>query len=154
VTAESARPAGSVAPLRREVRVPCDADTAFELFTAHIAAWWPVASHSVHGAQASVAFEDGLLVERLGSQSSLWGTVLDWDRPRGFRMTWHPGHPPERATEVAVAFEPDGPDGAATIVTLTHTGWEHLERGAQLRERYGHGWPVVLGRFRAATMAP
>ena len=60
-------------PLRREVRVGCDVDTAFELFTAHITAWWPLGRHSVFGAGASVAFEDGVLVERLGSRSAVWG---------------------------------------------------------------------------------
>ena len=40
MTAEPAAsaPPGAVAPIRREVRVQCDADTAFELFTAHLGA--------------------------------------------------------------------------------------------------------------------
>jgi uncharacterized protein YndB with AHSA1/START domain len=145
---------GPVAPLHREVQVACDAHTAFELFTAHIGTWWPMATHSVHGERATIAFEDGRLVERVGTESALWGEVLHWDPPRGFRITWHPGHPPTRATEVAVTFEPAGPDGATTLVTLTHTGWERIERGEQVRAQYVHGWPVVLGQFRAATMTP
>ena len=54
--AENVSP-GAVAPVRREIRVACDVDTAFELFTAHIGTWWPLGTHSVFGARASVAFE-------------------------------------------------------------------------------------------------
>ena len=133
-----------VAPVRREVRVRCDADTAFELFTAHLGAWWPLGSHSVFGAEGSVAFEDGVVVERRGTDSAVWGTVLHWERPTGFAMTWHPGQGPERATEVAVAFTPDGDD---TVVTLTHTGWERLAEPQRVRDEYEQGWPVVLAGY-------
>ncbi|GAA2166192.1 SRPBCC domain-containing protein [Pedococcus bigeumensis] len=134
-----------IAPVRREVRVRCDADTAFELFTAHLGAWWPLGTHSVFGAEGSVAFEDGALVERRGSDTAVWGTVLHWERPVGFAMTWHPGQGPERATEVTVEFTQDG---AGTLVTLTHTGWERLAEPQQARDEYDHGWPVVLSGYQ------
>jgi uncharacterized protein YciI len=133
-----------VPPLRREVLVACAPEDAFELFTAHIGAWWPLKTHSVHGARASVAFEDGVLVERLGTARSVWGEVVYWDRPNGFRMTWYPGHGPERATEVAVSF---APDADATLVTLTHSGWERLADPGGVRAEYEHGWPVVLEQY-------
>jgi uncharacterized protein YndB with AHSA1/START domain/uncharacterized protein YciI len=133
-----------IAPVRREVRVRCDADTAFELFTAHLGAWWPLGTHSVFGARGSVAFEDGTVVERRGSDTAVWGTVLRWERPVGFAMTWHPGQGPERATEVAVAFEADGD---RTLVTLTHSGWERLAEPGAAREEYDSGWPHVLAGF-------
>lgn len=145
MTAETApNPTHPLPPIRREVRVHCDADTAFELFTAHLGAWWPVGTHSVFGARASVAFEDGVVVERHGSDRAVWGTVLRWERPAGFAMTWHPGQGPEQATEVAVSFEPDG-DG--TLVKLTHSGWERLADSAVAREEYDGGWPHVLAGF-------
>ena len=140
----------TVAPLRRQVRVRCDTDTAFELFTAHLGAWWPLDTHSVFGARGSVAFEDGVVVERHGAESAVWGTVLRWDRPTGFAMTWHPGHGPERATEVAVHFAPDG-DG--TIVTLTHSGWERLAEPDAARKEYDRGWPHVLAGFTDLLVA-
>ena len=142
--------APTITPVRREIRVRCDVDTAFELFTAHLGAWWPLGTHSVFGAQASVAFEDGVVVERHGADKAVWGTVLRWDRPGGFAMTWHPGHGPERATEVAVAFEPDG-DG--TLVTLTHTGWERLAEPEAARAEYDRGWPLVLARLAQRVVA-
>ena len=129
-------PRQPVAPIRREVRVRCDADTAFELFTAHLGGLVAARHATACSAPGRVAFEDGVVVERRGTDQAVWGTVLRWERPSGFAMTWHPGQGPERATEVAVAFEPDG-DG--TLVTLTHTGWERLAepragpRGVQQR---------------------
>jgi uncharacterized protein YciI len=133
-----------ITPVRKEVRVVCDPATAFDLFTAHIGAWWPLGTHSVHGARASVAFEEGRLVERIGTEAAVWGTVLEWDRPQGFRMTWHPGHGPDRATEVAVTF---AADGAGTVVTLVHAGWERLADPTAAREEYDRGWPGVLAGF-------
>ena len=146
MTAEAAENVvhGAVAPVRREIRVQCDVDTAFELFTAHLGSWWPLGTHSVFGAQGSVAFEDGVVVERRGSDRAVWGTVLEWDRPVGFSMTWHPGQGPEQATDVAVAFRADG-DG--TVVTLTHTGWERLAEPEAARAEYDRGWPLVLAQL-------
>lgn len=141
----------TITPVRREVRVGCDPATAFELFTAHISAWWPLARFSVHGAHASVAFEDGRLVERLGTEAAVWGTVLEWDRPQGFRMTWHPGQGPDQATEVAVSFEADG---EGTTVTLVHTGWERLAEPEAARDEYNGGWPGVLAGFAQMWAGP
>lgn len=134
----------TVPPVVREVRVTCDQATTFALFTSHIGAWWPLATHSVHGADASVAFEDDRLVERLGSQVAVWGHVLAEDPPRSFRMTWHPGRDAADATEVSVEFVPDG---EGTIVRLTHSGWERLADGESRRGQYDSGWVPVLAAF-------
>lgn len=135
------------APVRREIRVRCDQATAYELFTAHIGAWWPLATHSVFGAAASVAFEDGLLVERVAGQASVWGEVLSSNRPHGFTMTWHPGRGRDEATELELVFAADG-DG--TLVTLTHRGWERLgARAEEARADYERGWQVVLSGYAA-----
>jgi hypothetical protein len=137
----------TVSPLVREVHVSTDRATAFTLFTDHIGQWWPLGTHSVYGEQASVAFEDGALVERAGAETSVWGEVLSWDPPRGFRITWHPGTDPEQATEVEVRFT--DVDDAQVRVTLTHTGWER--RGDDARAGYAEGWVFVLGRFVEAS---
>jgi hypothetical protein len=136
----------TVSPLVREVHVRTDLATAFTLFTDHIGQWWPLGTHSVYGEQAGVAFEDGALVERDGAETAVWGEVLSWDPPSGFRITWHPGTDPAQATEVAVRFtEVDD----QVRVTLTHSGWER--RGDDVRTRYGEGWVLVLGRFAEAS---
>ena len=49
----------STVPLiHREVLVDADPGTAFEVFTARIAHWWPVAEHSVYGAGAKSPFRE------------------------------------------------------------------------------------------------
>jgi hypothetical protein len=136
--------ANAYPPLRREVRVACDRDTAFDLFTAHIGAWWPMRTHSVYGEEATVAFENGQVIERLGDRETVWGTVLEWDRPAGFGMTWHPGNPPEQATEVHVGF---ADAGTGTLVTLTHVGWDRRGDADRARAGYEVGWPIVLGEY-------
>lgn len=135
-----------VAPIIREVVLRADQERAFTAFTDRIDAWWPKATHSVYGAGATVAVEEGKVVERLGDDETVWGEVLDWDPPHGFRMTWHPGVDPDEATEVAVAFLDEGED---VRVRLTHTGWER--RSAPARQSYVDGWAYVLGEFAGAV---
>jgi len=54
-------------PIRREVLVDAGPETAFDVFTAGIGRWWPVAGHSVHGAGGTVAFTGGQLMEQSAS---------------------------------------------------------------------------------------
>lgn len=134
-----------VAPIIREVVLRAEQEQAFTAFTDRIDAWWPKATHSVYGADATVAVEDGKVVERLGDDETVWGEVLHWDPPNGFRMTWHPGVDPDEATEVGVEFLAEGED---VRVRLTHSGWER--RSAEVRESYVDGWAHVLGEFAGA----
>jgi uncharacterized protein YndB with AHSA1/START domain len=131
-----------------QVTVPVGPARAFEVFTAGVGQWWPLATHSVFGAAASVAFEQGRLVERLGERTAEWGRVLAWEGPGLLRLTWHPGTPVEEATLLTVRFRPDG---SGTSVELEHDGWERHARGAEATEDYRRGWPVVLGCFVQAV---
>jgi uncharacterized protein YndB with AHSA1/START domain len=144
----TARPTSQdVSPLVREVLVTADPARAFDAFTGHIGAWWPMASHSVYGAEATVSFEDDRLVERHGDQATVWGEVLEWEPPVRLRLTWHPGTDPDEATQVTVTFRAEG---AQVRVRLTHTGWER-RHDPDVRDRYATGWTFVLGRFAAAS---
>jgi len=141
-----------VPPVRRQVVVPAGAEVAFAVFTDEIGAWWPVdLGHSVFGAGAAVNVRERQVVETSpdGQDEAVWGTILDWEPPRRLRMTWHPGHGPERATEVEVRFEPVG--GDQTLVTLEHRGWERLADPMGSRGDYNKGWPTVLGRYVTRT---
>jgi hypothetical protein len=99
---------------------------AFELFTAGMSTWWPLATHSVGKRLATdVRFEGavgGRIVE-YGVQGPIgyWGTVSDWDPPLSVSFTWHPGGDPKRAGHVTVRFRPVE---AGTEVELTHSPWE------------------------------
>lgn len=137
--------------VRKEVVVPVDPARAFEAFTAEIATWWPLASHSVGGDDAVGVSIDprvgGLVAEATrAGERHVWGVVRLWDPPRRAVMSWHPGHQASDPTEVEVSFEPT-PDG--TRVILEHRGltasWWPGERAS-----YDSGWPPVLERFAAA----
>jgi hypothetical protein len=67
----------------------------------HASRWWPIADKGVFGADATVAFDDGQLIERSADgQSDLWGTVTRWDPPHGLLAVtvrhWHPRMRPYR----------------------------------------------------------
>jgi uncharacterized protein YndB with AHSA1/START domain len=119
----------TIAPVRCEVVVAAEPERAFTLFTERIADWWPMATHSVFGAAAEVAFEGDVLVERSGG---------------------HPGHPEAEATDLTVRFHAHE---GGTRVELVHTGWERHVRGAEAAIGYTRGWPVVLGAYAAAAPA-
>jgi uncharacterized protein YciI len=139
-------PAGSVPPIRREIIVEADQDTAFEAFTARMGRWWPVAEHSVHGAGSTVELAGGQLVERsAGGETVIWGAVTTWDPPGQLAFTWHPGRGPDQASQVRVTFTEVGDQ---TRVCLEHSGWETFDDPAAARAEYDKGWPSVLDCYR------
>lgn len=150
-TAPAASQKPPVRPIRREITVNAPVETAFALFTAHIGRWWPLATHSVNGAEGLVAFEGDRLVERWGTEHSVWAEVVAWEPPTGLRLNWHPGSSPDTATDVEVTFT-DHVDG--TLVTLVHSGWERTKAPAQMAEGYGEGWVSVLGEYGASIVGP
>ncbi|WP_116952545.1 SRPBCC domain-containing protein [Jiangella endophytica] len=135
-----------VPPLRREIVVDAAPAVAFDVFTAGIGRWWPLAELSVHrDRSASVAFEDGIIVEHSTSgEEAIWGTVTRWEPPALVAFTWHPGRPADVAGLVEVSFATvDG----GTLVTLRHGGWETYADPAATRSEYDRGWPMVLGHY-------
>ncbi|WP_166847687.1 SRPBCC domain-containing protein [Isoptericola sp. BMS4] len=138
-----------LAPVRRQVLVPCDAAAAFRSFVDDVGLWWPLATHGVLGAAGTVAFTGGLLVETGESgETATWGTVTESRAGESLAFTWHPGRSPEQATRVGVTFVAAG-DPRATLVTLRHDGWEAYPDPAGARARYAGGWVGVLDRFAA-----
>ncbi|HEY1642062.1 MAG TPA: SRPBCC domain-containing protein [Streptosporangiaceae bacterium] len=145
----------SAEPVRKSVTVPAAPERAFGLFTAHIHQWWPLASHSVGGAQAAGivfgACAGAQITETLADGStSVWGTVTDWEPPHRVAFTWHAGTAAAEATRVEVTFTSDEP--GTTVVRLVHSGWEHRPDGAAARDGYEAGWEPVIASF-AATAA-
>ncbi|MGQ0648386.1 MAG: SRPBCC domain-containing protein [Gemmatimonadaceae bacterium] len=130
---------------------------SFERFTTGIATWWPLRSHSVGGENAqTVLFEPrvgGEIVEKIGGgKESLWGTVLEWDPPAHFAITWHPGRERNTAQRVDVHFVPDA---GATRVELTHSGWEAMGKLAKVARRgYPMGWAYVLRLYADRRWSP
>ncbi len=166
---QTADPAGgTVLPLRRPpVRqstvVRSDRAHTFDVFVATIGAWWPVVPFSAGGERVrDVTFE-----QRLGGRvyetwddgtTADWGTVLAWEPPHRFAMTWHV---PGAVTEVELTFTALGP--ALTRVAVEHRGWEALSDaqlsaacalpGGYTGGAFDRGWAAILGRFAAALTA-
>lgn len=138
----------SVIPdLVKEVTVACPPDAAFRVFTTEVHRWWPLATHSVGGADspALVLDENGFVETLPDGSASVWGTVLAWEPPGRVSMTWHPGQDPDPHTVVDVTFEP-APGG--TLVRLTHSGCENLGLpGVESLGDYDAGWSTVLGHY-------
>ena len=152
---ESTRGA-TVEPVVKTVTVGTDQARTFELFTEHLAQWWPLATHSV-GLTEAVGLRIGsevgasIVETTADGREHVWGTVTHWEPPVEVAFTWHPGQTEERATLVAVRFR-EVPGG--TEVELTHDGWRSRDDGAAARESYDVGWEPVLGAFAALASPP
>jgi hypothetical protein len=131
------------APVRREILVDAAPARAFELFTEHLGAWWPLERHGVFH-DGTVALEDQRIVERSGALEAVWGTVTVWSPPDELGFTWHPGYSADEATNIRVTFTALDDQ---TLVTLVHSGWERMAGPDSAAEEYGNGWPLVLARF-------
>jgi Activator of Hsp90 ATPase homolog 1-like protein len=139
--------APTIPPLAKSVTVPWTQEASFRRFTADIASWWPLRTHSVGEDRAeTVVFEarpGGRIYEKIkGGSESTWGTVTAWEPPGRVAFSWHPGQDPSRAQEVEVRFVAVE---SGTRLELTHTGWEKLgEMARRARRAYPLGWAYVL----------
>jgi uncharacterized protein YndB with AHSA1/START domain len=144
-------------PLFKTISVPWTPDRAFHRFTAELASWWPLQTHSVGGARARrCGFEPregGTVFEECADGSrSVWGTVTVWEPPGRVAFTWHPARTPESAQLVEVRFVPEG---SGTRLELTHTGWEKLGADARkARRAYPLGWTYVLNCYAGRGRSP
>lgn len=151
----TASPAPSPAPIVRSVEVPVPPGQAFETFTARMSDWWPLATHSVFGAEAAtvqLAREVGgeIVEHRRSGETSVWGTVLAWEDGVEVGFTWHPGADSAHATRVHVRFVP-APVG--TRVVVVHDGWEQRADEPAAYGLYQADWAGVLGLY-AVEAAP
>ncbi|HKP18811.1 MAG TPA: SRPBCC domain-containing protein [Gaiellaceae bacterium] len=138
--------ATQVAPeaIAKNLVVKCSPERAFEVFTREIGSWWPMRSHLRQEIVAVVVEErvDGRVFERLsdGSEDD-WGSVLVWEPPSRFAMSWYAG-PDATRTELEVRFSADE---QGTRVELEHHGWHVLGAGAEASRRaHDRGWDDVL----------
>jgi uncharacterized protein YndB with AHSA1/START domain len=140
----------AIEPVHKALVVNVSPERAFKVFTREIGTWWPLDKHSIGETEiVEVVFEErvgGRVFERHtdGGEAD-WGTVLSWDPPASFSMTWSPGSDPAKATELSVRFVAEG---EGTRVDLEHRGWEILaERAHESRNSYDGGWETVLGHY-------
>ena len=146
-----------VEPIRKQLMVGLQVETAFKLFTEGMGRWWPLLTHSVGEEQAETCFLEGWVGGRIvevlkdGSQSE-WGRVLTWEPHQRVSFRWYPGREPDTAQEVAVTFS-EIPTG--TLVELVHVGWETLgDKALKIRDSYDTGWDLVLTKYVAQASNP
>lgn len=138
-------------PVRKQLVVSCDVESAFRTFTEDIATWWPVETHSITG-DGTPVFErvpGGRVYEKApDGQERDWATILVFEPPHRVVLEWrvNSAAPP---TEVEVRFSAEG-DG--TRVDLEHRGFEaYPSGGIEERGNYDSGWPAVLAKYQEAT---
>jgi hypothetical protein len=142
------------------IDVQCSAAHAFEVFTARVADWWPLATHSFGAGMddreaVACAIEPhvgGRVYEVLDDGRELeWGRVVEWRPGELLALDWNPSLTARPYTRVEVRFAAAGAD--ACRVELTHRGFEAWADPAEARESYDAGWAGSLRRFAAAAGA-
>ena len=148
---------GTIEPVQVAIEVRRGIEEAFRVFTTEIAAWWPVAGHSVEPDRVEAVVLEGRLGGRLyerwhdGGEVD-WGRVVAWEPPQRLVLSWKPNPERKAATEVEVRFVAVEPDH--TRVELEHRGWERLgDLGPEARASYDGGWPGVLDSYAGTAMA-
>ena len=143
--------------VRKSVTVAAPVALAFEVFTARIESWWPMASHHIGDADcAAVVIEPrpgGRWYERgVDGVECLWGQVLVWEPDRRVVLVWQLNaqwqFDPAIRTEVDVRFT--AIDDRTTQVELEHRGLEAYGAEAMaMRDAFGspNGWNGMLDHF-------
>jgi hypothetical protein len=144
-------------PIRQSTTVRAGVAHTFEVFVDALDQWWPLRTHSLGTERVA-----GVTVERRAGgrvyetwddgQQRTWGTLLTWEPPTRFVLTWDIVTP--RVTEVELHFRELAP--SLTRVDLEHRGWDRLTdtEFTALRERrdsYDSGWAMILRLFTEAA---
>ena len=143
--------------VRKSVTVAAPLAVAFEVFTAQIESWWPMASHHIGQAEcAAVVIEPragGRWYERgVDGSECDWGRVLLWDQPNRVTLIWQLSaqfqFDATLRTEVNVRFT--ALDAGTTRVDLEHRGLDAYGADAPaMRETFSSptGWNGMLEHY-------
>jgi len=150
--------------VRKSVIVAAPLAVAFEVFTAQIESWWPMASHHVGEAEcAAVVIEPrpgGRWFERgANGVECAWGQVLVWEAPHRVVLVWQLSaqfrFDPSIHTEVDVRFTAVG-DGT-TRVKLEHRGLKAYGADAMaMHDAFSSpsGWNGMLEHYAQVAGRP
>jgi uncharacterized protein YndB with AHSA1/START domain len=143
--------------VRKSVTVAAPLAVAFEVFTAQIEAWWPMASHHIGEADcAAVVIEPragGRWFERgVDGSECDWGRVLLWDAPNRVRLVWQLSaqFKYDRSIETEVDVRFTALDANTTRVELEHRGLDaYGADAATMREVFDSptGWNGMLEHY-------
>lgn len=158
-------PQPAIGPIvRKSVVVAAPLAVAFEVFTAQIETWWPMASHHIGDADcAAVVIEPragGRWYERgVDGVECVWGQVLVWEAPRRVVLVWQLSaqfrYDPTIHTEVDVRFV--AVDAQTTRVELEHRGLDAYGADAlAMHEAFSspNGWNGMLEHFAEVASRP
>jgi len=136
-------------PLRRTVRVRCELDHAFQVFTERVDLWWPEGHRRFADSRLVLeARVGGRFVElaATGEEAKL-GEVLSCEPPHSISYTWYPGAI-SKPTRVDVRFATEGNE---TVVSVEHSEADS-ELGEAWRDRvvlFERGWHRVLEALKS-----
>lgn len=127
-------------------------ERAFTVFTDGMPTWWPEDHHLIEGPLAEMVFEPrvggGIIDRGTDGGECRWARILVLEPPVRVVFSWDidadwtPLADLERASEVEVRFEAEGP--GRTRVTLEHRHLDRLGEGWEgMRDAVGssRGWP-------------
>lgn len=139
------RVAGSPAPIRHTLEVPCTPDEAFEAFAVRMGEWWhPDYSRDPAGfAGIRVEPEVGGVVAMryLDGSEEPWGRVTAWEPGTRYGQSFWLAHDRDHPSRIEVRFsEADG----GCRVAFEHGGW--TAGNAVMRDHFTD-WPKLLDRF-------
>ena len=136
-------------PVVRHVRVNCEVNHAFEVFTTKLDLWWP-ATHRrfVKSTLYLEAQKGGRFFEQSEEgKEVLLGEVLRCEPPHSISWTWYPGAITE-PTLVEVSFTPEN---NGTLVEVVHSeGTSGLGKAWSNRAAiFSRSWNEVLSTYAA-----
>lgn len=147
----------TITDVRRDITVAGTPERAFDLFTNHMAEWWPADHHLAGSPVVAMTVEPrvgGRIYDSCEDGSeSVWGQVTEWDPPAGFTFawmitgTWQLETDVDKASRVSVAFTAEGD---RTRVILVHKDfWRMPEGGQGMADAVGaaDGWGSGLKHF-------
>ncbi|WP_428262543.1 SRPBCC domain-containing protein [Haliangium sp.] len=136
-------------PVRREVRVRCSLEHAFDVFTTRLDLWWPKGHRRFDRSRLILEPEQGgRFFERADSgEEAVLGEVLRCQPPHGITYTWYPGAG-VGPTQVEVSFRDEGEH---TLVEVVHSeGDSALAEAWPARATlFVRAWSHVLPAFAA-----
>lgn len=143
--------------VRKTVSVKAPQALAFEIFTARMETWWPMATHKIGQAECAAVIVEpragGRWYERgTDGMECDWGRVLAWEPPDRVLLTWQLSSrwtfDPTLHTEVEVWFAVI--DAGSTRVTLEHRGLAAYGADAlAMRDTFAspNGWSGMLDQY-------
>lgn len=152
----------AIEPVRQSVVVHRPLAETFALFTDRLDTWWPLQTHSIAAdtfenrvTADSITIEQrvgGRVLERMSDGTeAAWGTILVWEPPTRFVMSWKPTMVDGPSTEVEITFASLGDEG--TRIAVEHRGWERLDVDAAHIAGYSDGWRELLDLFQTVATA-